>query len=142
MDDAAWENNLAAFRVYGPALRNSKGGENSGVDVWFKLVEKPTLKSVYQRSFDENFNYHKKNAETYDNFKVADGVGCGGTGIWLDGKLLKAGEEYTFTFEIDPARDLSFVNADGERFVEAGDYYIIVKDKKVKITLTDGKTLP
>ncbi len=91
MDDAAWENNLAAFRVYGPALRNSKGGENSGVDVWFKLVEKPTLKSVYQRSFDENFNYHKKNAETYDNFKVADGVGCGGTGIWLDGKLLKAG---------------------------------------------------
>ena len=57
-------------------------------------------------------------------------------------KLLKAGEEYTFTFEIDPARDLSFVNADGERFVEAGDYYIIVKDKKVKITLTDGKTLP
>ena len=57
-------------------------------------------------------------------------------------KLLKAGEEYTFTFEIDPAKDLSFVNADGERFVEAGDYYIIVKDKKVKITLTDGKTLP
>ncbi len=91
MDDAAWENNLTAFRVYGPALRNSKGLENSGIDVWFKLVEKPTLKSVYQRSFDENFNYHKKNSETYDNFKVADGVGCGGTGIWMDGKLIKAG---------------------------------------------------
>ena len=52
-------------------------------------------------------------------------------------RLLKAGEEYTFTFEIDPMRDLSFVNGEGERFIEPGDFYIIVKDQKVRITLTE-----
>lgn len=52
-------------------------------------------------------------------------------------KLLKAGEEYTFTFEIDPMRDLSFVNGEGERFIEPGDFYIMVKDQKVRITLTE-----
>ena len=52
-------------------------------------------------------------------------------------RLLKAGEEYTFTFEIDPMRDLSFVNGEGERFIEPGDFYIIVKDQKVRVTLTE-----
>ena len=52
-------------------------------------------------------------------------------------RLLKAGEEYTFTFEIDPMRDLSFVNGEGERFIEPGDFYIMVKDQKVRITLTE-----
>ena len=50
-------------------------------------------------------------------------------------RMLKAGQEHTFIFEIDPMRDLSFVNAEGERYIEPGDYYIIVKDQKVKITL-------
>lgn len=52
-------------------------------------------------------------------------------------RLIGSGEEETFTFEIDPARDLSFVDGDGERILEPGDYYIIVKDQKVRITLTD-----
>lgn len=52
-------------------------------------------------------------------------------------RLLKSGEEYTFTFEIDPMRDLSFVDSEGNRFIEPGDFYIIVKDRKVKITLVE-----
>ena len=52
-------------------------------------------------------------------------------------RLIRSGEEETFTFEIDPMRDLSFVDGDGERILEPGDYYIIVKDQKVRITLTD-----
>ncbi|MEY3896376.1 MAG: hypothetical protein RLZZ214_1896, partial [Verrucomicrobiota bacterium] len=35
-DDFAWENDLVAFRTYGPALR--PGPENSGIDCWFKRV--------------------------------------------------------------------------------------------------------
>lgn len=50
-------------------------------------------------------------------------------------RLIRAGESCTFTFEIDPLRDLGFVDGNGERFVEPGDYYIIVKDQKVKIVL-------
>lgn len=50
-------------------------------------------------------------------------------------RLLKPGETTVFRFEIDPQRDLGFVNDTGERFLEEGDYYIIVKDKKVKVEL-------
>lgn len=50
-------------------------------------------------------------------------------------RMIAAGDEAVFTFEIDPMRDLSFVNHDGERFLEPGDYYIMVKDRKYKITL-------
>ena len=50
-------------------------------------------------------------------------------------KLLKAGETQTFRFEIDPKRDLGYVDGDGRRFLEPGTYYIMVKDQKVKITV-------
>lgn len=52
-------------------------------------------------------------------------------------QLIRAGETHVFRFEIDPARDLSFINAKGERFLENGEYKIIVKDKEIKLTLTD-----
>ena len=52
-------------------------------------------------------------------------------------QLIKAGETHIFRFEIDPIRDLGFVNANGEHFLENGEYYVIVKDQKVKFTVID-----
>lgn len=52
-------------------------------------------------------------------------------------QLIKKGETKTFSFEVDPLRDLGFVDGEGNRFLEPGDYYIAVKDKKVKIEVTD-----
>ena len=52
-------------------------------------------------------------------------------------QLIKKGETKTFTFNVDLEKDLGFVNENGQQFLEAGDYYIIVKDKKVKIELID-----
>lgn len=48
---------------------------------------------------------------------------------------LKAGETKTFTFTIDPLRDLGYVDEDGKPFLEPGDYYIIVKDQRVKVVV-------
>ena len=45
-------------------------------------------------------------------------------------RLVKAGESEVFTFEIDPMRDLSFVDNKGENFLDCGEYYIFVKDNK------------
>ncbi len=50
---------------------------------------------------------------------------------------IRCGETHLFRFEIDPERDLSFTDGDGRRFLETGDYYVIVKDRKVKLTLTE-----
>jgi beta-glucosidase len=52
-------------------------------------------------------------------------------------QLIPVGESRTFSFEIDPLRDLGFVDRNGRRFVEPGDYFIIVGDKRVKLTLTE-----
>lgn len=54
---------------------------------------------------------------------------------FFEKQSLKAGETKVFRFEVDTERDLSFVDSDGIRFLESGDYYIMVKDQKVKITL-------
>lgn len=48
-------------------------------------------------------------------------------------KLIRAGESSTFVFEIDPWRDLSFVDGNGDRFLDAGRYEIIVGDSRVAI---------
>lgn len=52
-------------------------------------------------------------------------------------QLLKKGETKTYKFEIDPERDLSFVDGNGKRFLEAGDYNILVKNKKIKVEIVD-----
>lgn len=52
-------------------------------------------------------------------------------------QLIKAGESVTFRFEIDPLRDLGFVDGDGNRFVDPGEYRIMVKDRTAVINVTD-----
>lgn len=51
--------------------------------------------------------------------------------------MLKAGESRTFTFEIVPGRDLSFVDRNGDRFLEKGEYDIIVKDSKAVLNVVE-----
>ena len=50
-------------------------------------------------------------------------------------KSLKAGETATYCFDVVPSRDLSFVNGDGKRFVESGEYHIMVGNQDLKIFL-------
>ena len=52
-------------------------------------------------------------------------------------QLIKAGETKTFRFDIALERDFGFVNEDGKRFLEAGEYHILVQGQTVKIELID-----
>jgi len=52
-------------------------------------------------------------------------------------KEIKAGEKVTYMFEIDPMRDLSYVDSFGEKHLESGDYYVIINDQKVKFEIID-----
>ena len=51
--------------------------------------------------------------------------------------FLEPGETKTFRFDIDLERDFGFVNEDGKRFLEAGEYHILVQGQTVKIELID-----
>lgn len=90
-DDFAWENDLVAFRTYGPALR--PGAENSGFDCWFKRVPYPILDKWYMADRLKlpygkvNKSYHEDHGEGYDAYHVGNSRGCGGISVWADGEM-------------------------------------------------------
>ena len=89
MDDFAWENDLVAFRAYGPAL--SKGSENSGIDCWAKRVTYPIIDKWYRLDLKEKLSYHNDHGEGNDFYHVGKSRGCGGTAIWYNGAMVLSG---------------------------------------------------
>ena len=54
---------------------------------------------------------------------------------YFEKKEIKAGETVVYKFEIDPMRDLSFVDASGTRLLEEGDFFIHIGKEKIKVEL-------
>lgn len=52
-------------------------------------------------------------------------------------RSLKPGETAVMVFNIDPWRDLSYVDSDGKRFLETGEYNVIVNGMKIRLNLTE-----
>ena len=52
---------------------------------------------------------------------------------YFEKKLIKADESVTFRFEINPLRDLGFVNREGKKYLDKGEYRIMVGDQSVSI---------
>ena len=97
LDDFAWETDLVAHRIYGPALEAPAPAgavkevlASSGVDVWFKRVPYPIVDRWYNKGHD---HYHKDEGEGIDMYSVGTSRGCGGTGVW-DGKQLYVSHNY------------------------------------------------
>ena len=84
LDDFAWENDWVAHRMYGPALETDKHDPltSSGIDVWVKRVRRLVVNEWYLTD-----NYHQDHGEGLDAYKVGPSRGCGGVGIWTNGKL-------------------------------------------------------
>ena len=91
-DDYAWENQLVAYRVYGPALQ-ATGEITSGIDVWSKRVPNFVIDTFYKRDAEgqltknKALSYHKDNGQGLDSYEVGPSRGCGGTAVFEDGKL-------------------------------------------------------
>jgi hypothetical protein len=92
-DDFAWENDKVAYRVYGPALQ-ATGEISSGIDVWSKRVTALIIDAWYKRDAEgartknPALSYHKDDGTGLDSYDVGKTRGCGGTAVWLNGKLL------------------------------------------------------
>jgi unsaturated rhamnogalacturonyl hydrolase len=83
-DDFAWENDLVAHRVYGPALETwqKEPLTSSGVDVWVKRTRALIINDWYMVD-----DYHVDHGEGGDFYSVGPSRGCGGNGIWKGGRL-------------------------------------------------------
>jgi len=110
-DDFAWENEYAAFRMYGPALRPEN--PSNGVDLWLKASPELVVDSFYYREHVLGLPYHINYGKGLDCYKVGHTCGCGGLVIlaneqtWIGGAydrweiLEQTPDKFVFRLEYD-----------------------------------------
>ena len=109
VDDIAWENDLTAYRMYGPALQ-APGERAFGYDVWVKSVKEPVVEARYAselnpetmeqiaklrktnpKAADELYHsvsYHVDHGNGLDCYKVGPTLGGGATALVVDGEIV------------------------------------------------------
>ena len=85
MDDYAWENNLAAFRLYGPALE--KIMVSNGIDYWAKSTPNLVIDDWYKKDLGGEGSYHLDTGEGCDCYNVGQTLGMGASAPYAGGKL-------------------------------------------------------
>ena len=86
-DDFAWENEYAAFRMYGPALKPEN--PSNGVDLWLKNSPALAVDTMYGRELKDHRPYHINYDGNLDCYKVGHTCGAGGLVV-----LTANGESY------------------------------------------------
>lgn len=83
-DDYAWENDRIAHRMYGKELETwpQEPLTSSGVDVWTKRTPRLIVNEWYMTD-----DYHHDHGDGADMYSVGKSRGCGGNGLYVDGKL-------------------------------------------------------
>jgi hypothetical protein len=83
-DDYAWENDRIAHRMYGKELETwpQEPLTSSGVDIWTKRTPRLIVNEWYMTD-----DYHHDHGDGADMYSVGKSRGCGGNGIYVDGKL-------------------------------------------------------
>lgn len=85
-----------------------------------------TVKNVSQRDGLETVHWFVKDPYSHITRPVKELK-------YFEKKLIKAGENVTFRFEINSLRDLGFVNREGKKYLDKGEYRIMVGDQSVSI---------
>ena len=83
-DDFAWENEYAAFRMYGVALKPEN--PSNGVDLWLKNSPALVIDTMYGRELKDHRPYHINYDGNLDCYKVAHTCGAGGLVVIADGQ--------------------------------------------------------
>ena len=110
-DDFAWENEYAAWRMYGPALRPEN--PSNGVDLWLKASPELVVDSFYYREHVLGLPYHINYGKGLDCYKVGHTCGAGGLIVlandttWIGGPydrwtiLEQTPDKFVFRLEYD-----------------------------------------
>ena len=88
LDDVAWENDLVAFRAYGPALQAS-GERGFGYDLFTKKnTTKPTLETRYAKELSREQSYHIDNGYGMDCYAVGPTLGAGVAALMVNNSIV------------------------------------------------------
>jgi hypothetical protein len=75
-DDFAWENDWAAYRMYGPAL--APENPSNGVDLWLKCTDGLVMDQFYADELERGISYHVDHGLGLDCYAVGHTMGAGG----------------------------------------------------------------
>lgn len=133
-DDFAWENDIAAYRMYGPALASEK--PSNGVDLWLKRVPDTVVAKRYRDELKNGLTYHVDRGNGLDCYKVAHTLGAGGIAPFQNGKLF-VGDNYNryVINEIGPLRSVFTLYYDK---VKVGNEIV---SQEIKVTTLAGSIL-
>lgn len=84
-DDFAWENDLAAYRMYGPAL--VKENPSNGVDLWLKRTDEVIVDKFYSDELNKGLSYHVDHGQGLDCYSVGHTLGAGGIAPYASDSL-------------------------------------------------------
>ena len=84
-DDYAYENNLVAGRIYGPALEDPR---TFGPDIWLKCTDRLIVNEWYAKA-----DYHHNYGDGMDCYKVANTLGGGALAPFVGDKII-LGDNY------------------------------------------------
>jgi uncharacterized lipoprotein NlpE involved in copper resistance len=133
-DDFAWENDLAAYRMYGPAL--AKENPSNGVDLWLKRTSDTIVSKRYRDELQNGLTYHVDRGNGLDCYKVGHTLGAGGIAPYQAGKLFVG--DYYNRFEIKENGPLRSVFTLYYDKVKVGNETV---SQEITITTNAGSTL-
>lgn len=81
-DDFAWENNVVAFRIYGPALEG-RPDDAQGIDFWAKRTSNLIINKWYKSE-----DYHQDHGEGLDYYSVGKSLGLGDVAVFLKDSVI------------------------------------------------------
>lgn len=83
-DDIAWENDMAAYRMYSATLLKNEPNTGNGVDLWQKKMATPVIDDMYKQR-----NYHNENTYGVDAYSVnGRRLGAGGVSHVVNGAVV------------------------------------------------------
>jgi len=133
-DDFAWENDMASYRMYGPAL--AAENPSNGVDFWAKCTANLVVDQRYRDDIYNNISYHVDHGLGLDFYKVAHTLGCGGIAPYADGKLWVGNHfDHYKVIEAGPLRSVFQLVYDS---VKVGNAYY---QQEITITVDAGSLL-
>ena len=128
-DDFAWENEYAAFRMYGAALKPEN--PSNGVDLWLKNSPALVIDTMYGRELKDHRPYHINYDGNLDCYKVAHTCGAGGLVV-----LTTDGEDYR-TWIGGPYDRWQILEQTPDRFVFRLEYdSLLVADQILRESIT------
>lgn len=133
-DDFAWENDKAAYRMYGPAL--AAENPSCGVDLWLKRTEELVVDTFYYNELTLGQSYHVDHGKGLDCYKVANKLGAGGVAP-LYNDTLWVGTHYD-RYEVIEKGGLRAVFALEYDSVRVGDAYFT---QRIVVTCDAGSLL-